>query len=100
MLGMSRTVKTGKAIEFEFLRIVEDQGQVLFIAKPSGQPEATFKLVKSSPQELIFENPAHDFPQRIIYKFSGKNVLAARIEGTNNGKPLAFDYPMKRVSCP
>lgn len=100
MLGMSRTVRMGKVSEFEFMRIVEDQGKMLFIAILPNQPETVFTLIKSSPHELVFENPEHDFPQRILYRLSGKDVLTARIEGMNNGKSLAFDYPMKRASCP
>ena len=100
MLGMSRTVRMGKVSEFEFMRIVEDQGKLLFIAIVPGQPETTFTLVKSNLQELVFENPEHDFPQRILYRFFQKDVLAARIEGINEGKSLEFDYQMKRVNCP
>ena len=34
---------------------------------------------------VVFENPTHDFPQRIIYWKDGAD-LRARIEGTQNGK--------------
>ena len=99
-MGMSRTVVNGKVREYEFMVIQkQDDGNVYYVAKPSGQPEASFKLINNSPTELIFENPTHDFPQRIIYKQSGKDSLMARIEGTMEGKPQGFDYPMKRVSC-
>jgi hypothetical protein len=48
----------------------------------------------------VFENPQHDFPQRIIYKRDGADGLKARIEGESKGKPKAFDYPMQRTQCP
>jgi hypothetical protein len=100
MMGMSRTVANSKVREYEFMMIQkQDDGNVYYVAKPSGQPEASFKLINNSATELIFENPAHDFPQRIIYKQSGKDSLIARIEGVNQGKQQGFDYPMKRVSC-
>ena len=45
MLGMGRTVADGKTVEFEFLQIREDSdGPIQYVAKPSGQPEAAFKL--------------------------------------------------------
>src|SRR5258707_15538660 len=44
MLGTGQTVKDGKTVEFEFMRIHEEKGDILFTAKPSGQPEASFKL--------------------------------------------------------
>ena len=99
MLGMSRTVAGGKTVEFEFLQIRQQADGVFYVARPSGQPEASFKLVKAGAGELVFENPAHDFPQRILYKRTGDS-LAARIEGKMNGKDRGIDFPYVRVSCP
>ena len=35
---------------------------------------------------MVFENPEHDFPQRIVYWREGDRVLHARIEGVIKGK--------------
>ena len=100
MLGMGRTVANGKLREYEFLQIREDaDGAIYYVAKPSGQPEGSFKLVKSQNKEVVFENLEHDFPQRIIYRLQGDGSLFARIEGTMKGEPRGFDYPMKRARC-
>jgi hypothetical protein len=48
--------------------------------------------------EVVFENPAHDFPQRIRYRASGA-ALQARIEGTMNGKTRGIDFPYTRTNC-
>ena len=100
MIGMSRNIAKGKLREWEFLMIKEDaDGNVYYIAKPSGQTEASFKLTKSTPTESVFENPEHDFPQRIIYRHESDGSLFARIEGTIQGKQKGVDFPMKRVKC-
>ena len=100
LIGMSRTVNGDKTDSWEFLRIVADAKGLSYIAKPNTNKEETvFKLAKSSATELIFENPANDFPQRIIYRNAGPDSLFARIEGTNNGKLSGMDIPMKRVRC-
>jgi len=100
MIGMSRNVIKGKLREWEFLMIKEDtDGKVYYVAKPSGQAEASFKLIKSTPTESIFENPEHDFPQRIIYRHESDGSLLARIEGTIQGNQKGVDFPMKRVKC-
>lgn len=99
MIGMSRTVKNGKTTAFEFLRILEDEKGIFYISRPSqNSGETSFKLVKSGPTEVTFENPAHDFPQRIIYRLD-KTSLFARIEGTNNGKAMGIDFPMIKAKC-
>ncbi len=99
MIGMSRTVKNGKTVAFEFLRIVQDDIGIHYISKPSqNTTETSFKLVKSSASEVVFENPTHDFPQRIIYRLDKTNLFA-RIEGNNNGKAMGIDFPMTRVKC-
>jgi len=99
MLGMSRTVAKGKTSAYEFLRIQQQKnGDIFYVANPSGQPQDSFKLVKFGNRELIFENLAHDFPQRIIYRIQG-DLLVARIEGKNKGKERGIDFPMKRTQC-
>jgi len=100
MLGMSRTVAKGRIADHEFLQIRVQDGRLVYIAKPSRQPEATFTAATVGPREVVFENPVHDFPQRIIYRLQGDGSIAARIEGTANGKVRAVDFPMKRVACP
>jgi len=99
MLGMSRTVMNGKTVEHEFVQIREQEGDLFYIAKPSGQAEASFKLIKYSNQEAVFENLQHDFPQRIIYRLEKDGSLAAAIEGMSKGKLKHIDFPMKRVKC-
>ena len=99
MLGMSHTVVNGKTREYEFIRIVqEENGDVFFVANPSGQNEARFKLINAGDREARFENPEHDFPQRIIYRRDGDS-LVGRIEGMSKGKERAVDFPLKRIAC-
>jgi hypothetical protein len=100
MLGMGRTVAAGKVRDYEFLQIREEaDGTIAYVAKPSGQSEASFKLKQIQRNEAIFENLEHDFPQRIIYRLQSDGSLFARVEGTMNGKARGFDYPMKRGGC-
>jgi hypothetical protein len=99
MMGVGRTIKSGKLVDFEFLRIVEDANGLAYISRPSENKEDTaFKMLRSSPAEVVFENAAHDFPQRIIYRRDG-DKLNARIEGTSNGKTRGIDFPYVRAKC-
>src|SRR4051812_39301461 len=67
LLGMSRTVSGGKTLEWEFLMIREGAAGLEYVARPSGQAEAIFTSTKVTADEVVFENPQHDFPTRISY---------------------------------
>jgi hypothetical protein len=99
-MGMSRTVRNEKTIAFEHVRLEQSEdGSIRYVANPSGQKEAAFALVKLEGTKAVFENPAHDFPQRIIYHLLSPDSLAARVEGTINGKERSSDFPYRRVRC-
>jgi hypothetical protein len=100
MIGMGRTVAGGKAVDHEFMRIEQRDADIFFIARPKANKEDTeFKLITLTAAEAVFENPAHDFPQRVIYRLGKDGNLAARIEGTINGKAKGMDFPMTRAAC-
>ena len=98
MMGVSRTVVNGKTTEWEFLIVREGAKGLEYVAKPSGQPEATFTAATASATEVVFENPAHDFPKKIGYKRDGDS-LTAWIEGPMNGQTRKIDFPYKKAAC-
>jgi hypothetical protein len=99
MIGTSHTVAKEKTVEYEFMVLRADaNGDVFYVARPSGQPEALFKLVRATEREAIFENPEHDFPQRILYYLKDDGTLLAAIEGAKNGKSRRVEFPYRRVN--
>ena len=98
MLGMSRTVRGDKAVSQEFLSISSKSGVVYYTARV-GTSTTPFKLIRLADSEAVFENPEHDFPQRIIYR-KKDGGLHARIEGSEKGKTKSQDFPMRRATCP
>ena len=101
MLGTSRTIKAGRTVEYEFVVILEDDaGGLAYVAHPSGQPLAAFQLARIADREVQFENPAHDFPQRVGYRLdaAGKRLLAW-IEGTRDGRARRVEFPLLRTPC-
>ena len=99
MVGMGRTVRGDSVIEWEHLRIFARDGRIVYHAEPSGQTPADFSTAAVSDTLVVFENPQHDFPQRIIYRKRGADSLLARIEGTMGGRSRGVDFPYKRVRC-
>lgn len=97
MLGMSRTVAAGTTREYEFLIVREEVDRIVYVAKPSDQAEATFVLRSMSDVEAVFENPSHDFPQRISYRLNADGTLLAAIEGAVQGKVKRVEFHYRRV---
>ncbi len=97
MLGTGRTVKADQALFFEFLRIVRDDQGIAYIAQPKGGPAVRFPLVRLEKHQVVFENPAHDFPQRITYRRHGRRMFVAVESMTGDLREL-FHY--RRVACP
>lgn len=99
MLGMSRTVKAGRTVVHEFLLLrTDDAGEIYYVASPSSQATTSFKLVRLEPRLAVFENPEHDFPQRIGYELSEDGSLLAYIEGPGrDGTTKRIEFPYRRV---
>jgi hypothetical protein len=57
----------------------------------------TFALTSSSENEWVFENPQHDFPQKIRYTKINEDSIVAEISGQMNGKASSVLFPMWRA---
>jgi hypothetical protein len=57
----------------------------------------SFKLVNTENETFIFDNPDHDFPQRVIYQLPKNDVMHAWIEGLDKGVYRKSDFYYNRV---
>lgn len=93
MLAISRSVNTsGKMFAFEYLRIVEREGGLVYIAQPGGKAPTEFILTELTKTRATFENPRHDYPKRIAYELSPEGALTATIGQTKGGTPQRFEF--------
>lgn len=99
LLGTGRTTRGDALVAFEQLRISERGDTLVYAAAPSGQAPAELRAPASSGTELVFADPAHDFPQRIRYRPVGADSLVARVEGTRGGVARRVDVAYGRVAC-
>ena len=97
MLGLHRDVRSGRTTSFEFLRIEVSPEALTYWASPQGRPATAFRMVESAPNRVVFANPEHDFPTRILYWLSDDGVLHARTEGTLKGKPASEEWSWRRA---
>jgi hypothetical protein len=93
MLAVSRTVNTGgKMVAFEYLRVVEREGGLVYIAQPGGKTATEFVLTELTPSRAVFDNPRHDYPKRIVYELSADGVLSATTGQLKGGTPRRFEF--------
>ena len=91
MLAVSRTIKGDRMVGFEFLRIVEREGTLIYIAQPDGRPPTEFRLSTITADSAVFENKAHDFPKVIAYAKNPDGTLEARVsDGAQKGETFRF----------
>ena len=99
MLGMGRTVRGSTLVEYEMVIIREQGNQFAYEAHPSGQPSAVFLSGIVSDSMIVFENPTHDFPQKIGYQRTTPDALLAWIEGTERGQKRRVEFSYQRTTC-
>lgn len=98
LLGVARTIESGQTVFFEYLRIEARPDGIVYLASPMGRcPPTAFRLVERAEGRAAFENPRHDYPQRVIYWRTPAGELAARIEGVENGQPRASEWHWTRI---
>lgn len=99
MIGVSRTVRGDSLAEYELVILRQRDSTLEYEAHPARQPVATFTARTASGSGVVFENPMHDFPQRVGYRRVSADSLVAYIEGTMQGRARRIEFPYVRTVC-
>ena len=85
----------------EQIELIENNKNLIYKATIKGennnQPVA-FQLTDADDSLLVFENPKHDYPQKITYTLQKNNTLKATISGIQFGKSKTDNYVMIKVN--
>ncbi len=93
--GRSYQVAGSDTSWLENLDLSANGNVITYSSQVNGQNDGKavpFTLTESKDGQFIFSNPAHDFPQRIIYHFVTKDSVHAWIDGKINGKERKSDF--------
>lgn len=99
LIGKSYMKKGDSIIPMENMKLVFRKDSVFYVPtvlNQNGGKPVSFYLSKKNDSLFMFENPKHDFPQRIMYAFSGKNKLLVTIDGKINGAYRKEDFSFVR----
>ncbi len=86
-------------VHSETILLTQLNNQLIYSPTVKGQnndESVDFKLSSESENTFVFENPKHDYPQKIVYKKVNENSLVATISGIQQGKQSTESYPMKK----
>lgn len=93
-IGQSKSKATNERQHSESLRLIEVASELFYVAKPEQNSlPVSFKLTHCSSKQAVFENPAHDFPQRLEYQLGTTNKMTVTVSGAAGKK---FDINFTR----
>lgn len=98
-IGLGRTYMQDRTTGFEYLRIVDVGGVPTYVAQPGGRPPTDFRMTASGEQWIRFENPSHDFPQRIEYRREGDALHAETAGPGENGEEVVISFDYRRCGA-
>ncbi|MBS4062169.1 MAG: hypothetical protein KG029_17360 [Bacteroidetes bacterium] len=99
LVGRGFSVNGSDTVIFERIRIAKKDGKLTYFANVSDQnqgKEIAFPLDKVDFNKWVFENPEHDYPNRIIYTFTSDSTFTSRIENMRGNKQKEFRF--KKIS--
>ena len=103
MLGLHRDTFDDGRMMFEYLRIMDTAGGVVYYASPQGYETTKFMLTEISDKDgikqCVFENPENEFPKLIRYTRDNDRLMA-QVEGTSDGQSVVETWTWSKAEFP
>jgi Domain of unknown function (DUF6265) len=100
-VGLSYYIQNKKdTLHMEQVELMQNGDHLIYSATIKGENNDSpipFQMTKDEDSLLVFENPKHEYPQKIQYKLMKNGSLVALISGKQNGKNSSENYPMNKV---
>ncbi|MEO7977710.1 DUF6265 family protein [Flavobacterium sp.] len=95
----SHFIKGKDTLHFENIVLAQKSETLTYIATVKGQNDGkpvAFSSTSETENKLTFENPQHDYPQKITYTKGVNNTLTAEISGKLQGKLTSEKFIMTK----
>ncbi|GAB3715403.1 DUF6265 family protein [Flavobacterium koreense] len=100
-IGLSYYIQNKKdTLHNEQVELMQNGDHLIYSATIKGENNDSpipFQMTKDEDSLLVFENPKHEYPQKIQYKLMKNGSLIATISGKQNGKNSAENYSMNKI---
>jgi hypothetical protein len=84
IVGYGYILINGEQLITENISIFTSRDALFYAARVRDQndgKEILFRATSATKDHLVFQNPEHDFPTRIVYKLANENTLEINISG-------------------
>ena len=99
-VGQSYYIQNEKdTLHFESIELIQDQEHLIYTTTIKGENNGTaipFQMTKDGDSLLIFENPKHDYPQKMEYRLQKNKNISIIISGKSNGKSGSITYLLSK----
>ena len=92
-------IKGDDTLHSEKITLAQKGEMLLYSATVNGQNDdkaIDFGSTSETEKKLVFENPSHDYPQKITYTKGANNTLTAEITGNLRGKKTTERFIMTK----
>lgn len=99
-IGASFFIVENDTVSSENISLEERCKELFYIPTVKNQNDGKpiiFTLISLNDNQLVFENPSHDFPQKITYTQVTIDSLVATISGIVKGNEKTQSFPMARA---
>jgi phosphatidylserine/phosphatidylglycerophosphate/cardiolipin synthase-like enzyme len=99
-IGESYFIKGEDTLHSEQIKLEQKGEQLSYITTIKGQDNdkpVTFLHNTEIVKQLVFENPANDYPKKIIYSQISKDRMIIQISGIQEGKTSSTKYSLKKT---
>lgn len=98
LLGMGLVARPPRGASYEYLRVIDDDGVLVYVAEPMGQSETRFPLAELGHDRVVFANGDHDWPRRIEYLLGEGGELCVRLDGVGREGERHAEWCMTRMA--
>lgn len=93
--GVGGMVINNDTVFFEQISIIKKENDHYYrVIGEGNEAPVDFKYIGLKNDTAVFENKAHDFPQRIVYYYKENGKLFAMIDGVMDGKYQKQNFPL------
>jgi dolichyl-phosphate-mannose--protein O-mannosyl transferase len=83
--GTTTVLNSGEINNYEALRLVAMANDIYYLAKVKNNTlPIAFKLTQCAENIAVFENPQHDFPQKIVYRLITPDRINVSVSAIGN----------------